>query len=147
MAFATVEQLAQRLGRTFTEAETTQATALLGLAQLAIAAACDKDDTWADELDPVPAALQITCIEIAVRIMSNPSGARSRSERLGQYEVSESFHANFDPAAAGITLTDREELRCRRAVYGSASGSVRVKSVTQDLLLDRVPFAWWFDEA
>ena len=110
-----------------------QAELLLELATLAIAGACDKDDAWASALTPVPAIVRVTCIEAAVRVLVNPTGARSVSQQLGSYQRSESFHANFDPAAAGIQLTDAEELRVRRAVFGTSSGSSQARSVASDI--------------
>lgn len=130
--FATVADLAQRLGRTFTAQEEAQAEMLLGLASSAIAAACDKPDQWIAELVPVPPAVRVVCIEAAVRVMVNPEGVRSRQEMLGAYQHSESFHAYFDPAAAGVHLTDAEILRVRRAVYGSSSGSANLPSIIAD---------------
>jgi hypothetical protein len=132
MAFATADDLAARLGRTFTAQEITQAEMLLDLASSAIAGACDKPDDWVAELAPIPPAVRVVCIEVCVRVMVNPDGVRSRQEMLGAYQHSESFHAYFDPAAAGLRLTDDEVLRVRRAVFGTNTATTRLRSVVDD---------------
>lgn len=133
MAFATVEDLATRLGRELTTTEAGQGELLIELASLAIAGACDKTEAWIATVNPVPALVRVTCLEAAVRVMVNPTGARSSSEQLGSYQRSESFHAYFDPAAAGISLTEAEVLRVRRAVFGTSSGSATVESLADDI--------------
>ncbi len=131
MAWPTNTDIATRLGRTqLTTAEQNQADLLLEQAIAAIADACGKDDDWSDALDPIPAALAGFTIEVVVRTMAVPVGVRSQQEQLGQYSHSESYP---DALAGGLQLTDVEERRVRRIVFGSNSGSAQAESIITDL--------------
>ena len=130
MAWPTKTDVATRLGRTLTTAEQNQADLLLEQAIAAIADACGKDDAWADQLDPIPAALAGLTIEVVARTMAVPIGVRSTQEQLGQYARTESYP---DQLAGGLQLTDVEERRARRIVFGSSSGSAQAGSILNDL--------------
>lgn len=131
--FATAAEVAARLGRELTEAETAHVEMLLSLAASAIAAACDKDDAWAASLaEDVPNALRITSIEMVVRVLQNPGGVRSRSKTLGQFSTAESFADK----SAELALTDAEERRVRRAVFGTGSGSAKAQTLIDELVED-----------
>ena len=130
MAWPTNTDIATRLARTLTTTEEAQADLLLEQAVAAVADACGKDDDWADELDPIPAALAGIVVEAVARAMSAPVGLRSRQETLGQHSYSESFN---DDLAQGLQLTDAEELKVRRIVFGSNSGGARAESIADDL--------------
>lgn len=132
MAFATTEHIAARIGRDLTsEEQATQVPLLLELATNAILDAVDKTQEWAEALDEVPPALSGLCIELVARVLLNPAGGRSISEQIGQH----SRAVTFGPAAsAALTLTDAEERRARRAVYGSNSGSAPTRGIVTDLL-------------
>lgn len=137
--FATVADLAQRLGRDasdFSAVETGQAEMLLELATELILAEIDRDPGWADGLAEVPRALRIVCLEIAVRGMANPTGARSVQKQLGSYQHSQSF----SDARVGLVITDAEVLLARRAVNGTLSGSAKVESVVDDLPVRPWPY-------
>lgn len=126
MAWPTNMDIAARLARTLTTAEEDQADLLLEQAIGAIADACGKDDDWSADLTPVPAALAGIVIEVVVRTMSAPAGLRSQS--LGQW--SESYP---DQLAQGMQLTDAEERRARRIVFGRTSATSRPESVINEL--------------
>lgn len=130
MAWPTNTEIASRLGRALTAAETDQVNLLLEQAIAEIATACGKDDDWADALDPVPAALAGIVVEVVARTVASPIGLRSRQETLGQHSYSESF---TDQLAQGLQLTDAEELKVRRIVFGSNSGGARAESMADDL--------------
>lgn len=131
MSFATTDQLRIRLRLTaLTSEQTEQAEQLLDQATGAIAAACDKDDDWADTLDPIPSALAGLCLDVAARAFNATPGLRSEQETLGAYSRSVSFP---DQAAGGAQLTEAEELRARRIVYGSNTASATPDSIADDL--------------
>lgn len=130
MPWPTKTDIASRIGRALTSAEDDQAELLLDQAVSLVAGACDKDDDWADALDPIPTGLASIVIEATARAMAAPIGLRSRQETLGQHSYSESFP---DQLAQGLQLTEAEELRARRIVFGSNSGGARAESIADDL--------------
>lgn len=124
-AFATAADIAGRLGRDLTDAETTQVATLLPLATGRIAAAVGQDAAWAADLSPIPDAIRGVTIEMTVRVLLNPAGAQSFSETLGQHQYS----ANFgDGAAVGLMLSSDERRQVRRAVRGSSFASVTLET-------------------
>lgn len=131
MAFATAEDVATRLGRDLTSEEGAQADFLLETATGVIAGACGKDDAWAAALSPVPTIVKGMCVELVVRVMSNPASVRSQSEQLGQYQHSESYRDGAQ--GGGMLLASWEELAIRQAVFGRTTASVCVKSIANDL--------------
>lgn len=131
MAFADVTDVATRLGRDLTSDEGGQATYLLDLATALIAAACDKDDAWAAALSPVPAILNLFCVELVVRGMANPTGLASVSEALGQYSSTQRFREAA--AGGGMFLSELEERVIRRAVFGSTTASVKTESLATEV--------------
>lgn len=130
MAFATTDDVALRLGRALTSGEEDQADLLLGLATATIANAADKDDVWAEALDPVPVLLKGFCIELTCRALANPNGLFSKSETIGSYSYTHSFNKDVSSAMA---LSDVEVLVIRRAVNGSNSGSAKAENVLDEL--------------
>lgn len=135
MSFATAGDVAVRLGRgPLTSGQTAQATALLEQAAGAIADAVGKDAAWAAALNPVPPVVRGVCIEAVVRVMLNPGGVRSQSAQLGAFQHAESFRDGM----GALELTDSEERRVRRAVFGAGSGSVRVGGLIDDVLENRL---------
>lgn len=128
VTFATVGQVEARLGRDLTAAETTQVPYLLQTATDLIAEACGKPDTWPGTLTTIPPALRTVCVECVVRVLHNPTGARSQQEQLGAYLHSETYGADVP---AGMALTVTEEQRVRRAVHAGVA-SVRVPSLVDD---------------
>lgn len=128
--FASVDEVRLRMGRAeFTEAETAQVEYLLALAASAIASDLGYDDSWSAELEAVPTALRTTSIEMVQRIMSNPGGVRSRQETLGSHSLGETYA----DATAALEITERESLRCHRAVFGSTTASARMGSVLDSI--------------
>jgi hypothetical protein len=125
-AFATLDQLALRLGKTdandLTTAESAQGQMLLELATRLITAAVGKTDTWAATLDPVPPYLLALCLDAAWRAMRNPGGVSSESETLGAYSHTARYEFSSDQGT-GVTLTEAEQRAARRAVYGVSSRS------------------------
>lgn len=130
MLFATPDDVATRLGRELTAAEETFAAGVIADVTGLIADAVDKDGEWAEALDPVPQTLKSLCVEKVVRVAANPSALQRRSEQLGAYQVSEDYSTG---SAYGVCLTDAEELRARRAVYGASTASSSPRS-----LIDRI---------
>lgn len=126
--FAAVSDVARRMGvdaDSLTDAQIAQRLALLEAATDLIADACGKDLAWSSSLNPVPDALRITCVEMTVRVLYNPTGATMVSEGLGAYTSMQQY-AQGGVAIAGLELTAGERLRCRRAVFGRTSASVRL---------------------
>lgn len=122
MAFATADDIATRLMRALTGAETEAAELLLDGAASLIALALDKDDDWVDDLNPVPTPLHFVSIEIVARAINNPSGAESQREQLGQYSYSVTWGENHQTT---LYLTKYERAMVRRAVFGSPTLSAR----------------------
>lgn len=130
MAFATAENVADRLALTFTSAQTAQCEVILDQVTGLIASACDKDDDWADDLTPIPVALAAFTIEKTAAAMAAPLGVRSESEQLGAHSHSVSYQ---DAVTGTVELTEAEELKVRRIVYGSNSATARMSSVVDDV--------------
>lgn len=131
MAFATTTDVATRLGRDLTAAETDAAELVIEVVTGLIAEAVNRDSDWATALDPVPATLRLLCIEKAVSAIVNPHNVASLSEQLGQFQHSETYPRASD---VGLYLSDDEERRARFAVHGITSASVRIQSVADDTL-------------
>lgn len=131
MAFADAVDVATRLGRVLSTVEGARADQMLEEAASMIAAAVDKDDEWAAELDPVPGAFRWLSVAMVVRSWDNPGGARSVSERLGEYQHSQTFRD--ETAGGGMALTEVEARLVRRIVWGRTSGSARAESLADDL--------------
>lgn len=132
MPFATAEDVAKRLGRTaaYEGAALDQVNTLLDLADDAILDAVDKTSAWVDDEDTmVPPALRAIAIEVVFRALLNPTGARSHSRTLGAFQESTSFR----DSTGGVELTDSEERRARRAVYGTTSASAPVHAIVDDI--------------
>lgn len=132
--FATLEELGVRMGMTFTTTQATQGALLLSLATGLIIEAVNRDDAWAATLSPIPRLVRAVCLEVVARVMSNPTGARSESETLGQYQHSQSF----TDGSHGVILTDAEAMMCRRAIIGATSGSARTDSLAA-IVADNLP--------
>lgn len=130
MAFATTDDIQTRLGRSFADGESAMAEALIEGAQALIAFEVDKDDDWADALDPVPNVLKWTVIEVVRRALLNPDAVATLSEQLGSYSRARSFPRNAE--AVGLALSGTEALLVRRAVHGRNTESVVVRSEVDD---------------
>lgn len=112
-----------------TDHQTARAELLLDQATAAITAAVDKDDDWAADYD-VPLSIEGICLDVAARAFNAAPGLRSEQETLGAHSRSVSYP---DHAASGVQLTDDEQLRARRIVFGSNSGGARAESMADDL--------------
>lgn len=132
--FASLDDLAVMLGvgtaASLTTVQVTQAEMLLPLVADLVIDAVGRDTAWALALDPVPALLRAVTLTVVKRFMDNPSGVRSESETLGQYQHS----ASYTDGAHGLMLTDAEVMLCRRAVYGKLSGSSRPLTTLDDMI-------------
>jgi hypothetical protein len=129
-AFASVGDLATRLGRTLAVEEQAQGELLLNLTAGLIAGAVDQTDDWAETLDPVPSTLRTVCLEAVARVMLNPTGMTSESETLGAYSHTTRFEVTTNEAAGqGLGLTAREARMVRRAVFGTSAASIPVASI------------------
>ena len=130
MAFATVEDVATRQGKTFTEDEEATVELLLDFATAAVADAAGQDDAWATALSPVPTIIKGLTVELVGRALANPSGLTSLQEQIGSYQYMQSFNRDL-PAA--FVLTDIERRIIRRTV-GSINYEVRTPTATEDYL-------------
>lgn len=130
MAFCSPEDVEARAGKTFTDAETSQAEFLCEAATAVIAAAVDKDDDWSDTYD-APRIVQHLAVELVWRTMRNPDSLRSQSEQLGAYQHSESYRDAT--SGGGMALTTTEELIIRRAVHGTTAASTRPESWSDEI--------------
>lgn len=128
--FATALEVAARMGRTFTEAETDQANMLLAMVSQMVAAELGKDATWPSTLTVVPPILRLVAIESVTRVLTNPSGARSESEQLGAYSHTTSYASDGPPA---FSLTAWEISLINQAVFGTGNGSAIVPSIMDRL--------------
>jgi hypothetical protein len=130
MPFATSDDVATRLGRDLTAAETAMAEQVIDMVTGLIVDEVDRDLAWATALDPVPAVLKALCVDKVIAVGANPSGLRASSQTLGQASYSKSFRDD-----AGLWLTPQQARLVRQAVYGSLSGSSTPRTV-QDRLID-----------
>lgn len=131
MAFASTDDIAARLGESsLSEADEASAEMLLEFATAVIAQAVDKDDEWADALDPVPKILRLMTVELVCRAMASPQALGSATETLGAYSRSETYRRDL---STSLVLTDLEERMLRRAIIGRLSGSAEVESLASDV--------------
>ena len=131
MSFAEPKDVATRLGRDLTSAEESAAWQVIEMVTGLIVDVVERDDAWAEKLDPVPVVLKGLCVEKALAAIANPSSVASESETLGAHTHSQTFRRPAD--GGGVYLTEQEERMAARAVYGSTSGSSSVES-----MVDRV---------
>lgn len=129
MAFATVDDVAIRLGRGLTSAEEAMAEMVLDSVTGLIAEVAGQDDVWAEALDPVPAYYKVLCVEKVITVGSNPNGYAALSEQLGAYQVSKTFQRSQD---IGLFLSEYEERMVRRIANNAVSGSTRVPALLHD---------------
>lgn len=128
--FASADDLFLRLDiQSPTEHQTARAELLLDQATGAITAAVDKDEDWAADYE-VPHAIEGLCLDVAARAFNAAPGLRSQSETLGAHTHAVSYP---DQAASGVELTDAEQLKARRIVFGTNSGGARAESMADDL--------------
>lgn len=130
---AAVADVKRRMGSGWDDAMSDQAGYLLTLVTGLIATAAGRTPTQVCDLEPIPADLTLVAVEAVVRVLFNPRGAQTTQETLGSYSHSETFGQSGPMASSGLMLTDREELRVRRAVHNASSGSVRVRSMLHDV--------------
>jgi hypothetical protein len=126
MAFASVEDIAARLGRVLTDLEKGAATFLLEGAQAIVEAAVERTE---EQIDPLPPVLRFVTVEVVCRAMANPQGLASESETLGAYSHTERYSGE---GVSDILLTKLEELMVRRAVHGTLSATAQTGSVVSD---------------
>ena len=110
MPWPTSEDIGARLGRPLSAGEETGVDLLIEGASVVVADAADKEP---DDIDPVPGPLRFLAIEVICRAMANPNSLDSLNEQIGSYQYGARFRAE-----AGLFLTDHEERRVRRAVFG-----------------------------
>lgn len=121
--FATVDDVAARLGRTLTTTEhDTQVPFLLHMAAAVIAEAVGYDDGWAASLTPVPNLLRGMSVDLVCRAIDNPSQATQIRQQVGSY----AYQAAWDNP--GLRLSDVEIRMLRRNIHGSTTASVHVAS-------------------
>lgn len=117
-AFATADELADRLGTTLSD--DTQAEAALAAASAVVAAELDKE---VSDISPVPALIKHVTITVALRAFANPQGLTG--EQIGAYR--------YSAKGAGLELSKVESLLIRRAYYGATSGSTRPESTSDEV--------------
>lgn len=131
MAFATADDVGQRLGRSLNDGEKGTATSVIATVTGLITDVVDRDAAWAAALDPVPEALKSVCVEKAIAAIANPSNLAAESEQLGAYQHSQTFQRSND---TNPFLTPFEERMVARAVYGANSGTSRPTSTVDELI-------------
>lgn len=117
MAFATPTDVATRLGRSLTAAESAMAEQVIDDVSGLI---LEIDGRAEDDIDPTPAYYRALCVAKTLQVGANPSGLASHAESLGAYSETKTFPRSLD--GADIFLTEREEQVIRR-IAGSVSGS------------------------
>lgn len=130
MAFAVANDVATRLGRSLTTAETSLCTQTIEAVTAQIIDEVDRTAAWAAALSPVPGVLKTLCVEKCVVAIANPNGLAAESETLGQHSHSRTFQRTSD---VGVFLTENEKRLARLAVYGTLSGSSRTHATVDDV--------------
>lgn len=132
MDFATLDDLAVRLGRldssALTATQQAQGTLLLTLASGLIREAGGKLYDW--DPDPESIVLRAICLEACARVMTNPAGVRTESETLGQHQHS----VSYPDGHSAVYLTPREA-KLVRGVAGGGSATT-IPATTVDLLIE-----------
>lgn len=130
--FATLDQLAVRLGRTsedeLTEAQRAQGELLIALVSGLIRSAGGKAADW--DPDPESILLRAVCLEAAARVMTNPAGVRSEAETLGQHQHS----VSYSDGHGAVYLTPAEAKLVRGAA--GARSVTTMPGTTLDLLVE-----------
>lgn len=119
MAFATVQDVSNRIGRELTPRESLQVSSLLEAVTAMIETEIGRTE---DDFELVPATVSHVCASAAIRAFANPYGFASNTESLGSYSASQTYARE---GGSDLTLTTPERLIVRRAVYGTNSGSSR----------------------
>lgn len=133
--FATLDQLAIRLGRT-SEDELTAAQQVQGAQMLLLASALIRNEGGkAADWEPVTgsvaqAVLRAVALEAAARVMTNPAGVRSEAETLGQHQHSVSYSDGH-----GAVYITRDEAKLVRGAAGSRSATT-MPGTTLDHLIE-----------
>lgn len=133
--FASADDVAARLGRELTDAETDQVEGVLATLDGLIRDEVDRDADWAPS--PVPPALKELSIQKAIAAVANPLALAGYSEGLGAHSYSANFRRD---QPAGIFISDAEGRALRLAVYGTNAGSGSARSMIDrsiDLLENR----------
>lgn len=121
--FATVDDVRVRLGyASMTGVQEAQARLALELASGLILEEVGKDQEWADALSPVPVAFRAVAIEVAVRVLNNPSAVDRMTKTIGAVSWSGDF------GSAGFGLTEAEKGMLAVAV-GAEVGSAKADSL------------------
>lgn len=129
------------LARTFTDAEALSVAMLCELATAAITDAVDQTPEWVAALDPVPFGLRVMALELVRRAMpltsGNPTGLTSKSETIGEYSYTDRYEnggASANGGGGGMSLTDAEERRVRRIVWGRNSATTMPRTTVDQVI-------------
>jgi hypothetical protein len=134
VTFCTPQDVATRLGRDLTAAETPQVEMLCELASASITEAVTKTEEWRATLTAIPLLLRVVAIELVSRSMPNPASFASTTETLGAYSYTQRYRDAS--GGGGLLLTDAEARMVRRAVYGRSSATTMpTGTLTQTLEL------------
>lgn len=121
--FATAADVQTRIGRALSAEELATVELLLQSVQAEIELAIGKSQS---DLSPEPPILKAIAIEAVARRGSVPNGEQSATESIGAYSYTVRY------GGGGDLLTLSEELKAKRAVWGSNSGSGRAESLIHD---------------
>lgn len=135
MAFASAPDVSAVLGRPLSANETTAVATLLDMATAVLTEAASKDDAWATALNPIPTLFRAYTAQLAARALTNPAGATSSDERLGEYEN----RVNYANAVGlGMSLETSDILAIRRIVWGNVSETAEADGHGADILTHEI---------
>lgn len=117
--FAETSDVAARLGRDLTDAETTMVAPLIASVTALIGDAGGLTTAELAALDDDQPVLKAVTVEAVVRVLQNPAGVESVSEQLGSYQHQQRW---ANPAATGLHLTTVERRLVRRALGTGVTG-------------------------
>lgn len=121
--FATVEDVAARVGRELTTAEEGQVDLGLRFIASLIRGVIGADDDYLP--DPVPELFFSLSVEKVARLVYNPKGLRAESKDLGEASYSRTYDT-----PVGLTLTEDEVRLIRRSVDpGAGYGNIVVRGI------------------
>jgi hypothetical protein len=121
--YATVGDIAARLGRDLTEGEEQTASLLLESVSGLIAEAAGESPGYVP--DPMPSVVRLLAIEKVIGVLNNPHGFASFTKQLGAFTQSGTFPRASD---IGVFLSEDERRRVRRALGSSGFASSTLAS-------------------
>lgn len=135
-AFATISDVQRRWMQELSSAQQDGVLWMLASATDLVLEAVDRDQAWAATVQVVPPVLRSICVEAVIRVLNNPQSVTQFNEQLGVYARGGQFMVQGPLATTGLMLTELEERRARRAVYGESSGTARARSSFNDVVVE-----------